>query len=127
LTANVDRSWRNPNLLIWHGDLWAIDHGACLYFHHAWPAGIGPAGRFAAQPYDVSDHVLGAHLAGVPDIDARLAPQVTADLLHHVIGLVPQEWVEPVPGVGPEEVREAYVAFLLARVSGDRPWLPRPA
>ena len=36
LTANVDRSWRNPNLLVWHGDLWAIDHGACLYFHHGW-------------------------------------------------------------------------------------------
>jgi hypothetical protein len=37
LTANVDRSWRNPNLLVWHGDLWAIDHGASLYFHHGWP------------------------------------------------------------------------------------------
>ena len=58
LTANVDRSWRNPNLLVWHGDLWAIDHGACLYFHHGWSRGIGSAERFAAQPYDASDHVL---------------------------------------------------------------------
>ena len=39
LTANVDRSWRNPNLLVWHGRLWAIDHGACLYFHHSWSGG----------------------------------------------------------------------------------------
>ena len=38
--ANVDRSWRNPNLLMWHGELWCIDHGAALYFHHSWPASI---------------------------------------------------------------------------------------
>ena len=37
--ANVDRSWRDPNLLVWHGDLWVIDHGASLYFHHGWPGG----------------------------------------------------------------------------------------
>ena len=30
LVANVDRSWRNPNLLVWHATLWAIDHGAVL-------------------------------------------------------------------------------------------------
>ena len=40
-TANVDRSWRNPNLLVWHGDVWVIDHGASLYFHHAWAGGVG--------------------------------------------------------------------------------------
>ncbi len=77
LTANVDRSWRNPNLLLWHGDVWAIDHGACLYFHHGWSGGIGPAARFAAQPYDASDHVLSAYRRGVPAVDAELAPRVT--------------------------------------------------
>ncbi len=55
LTANVDRSWRNPNLLMWHGNLWAIDHGACLYFHHSRAGGIGSAERFAAQPYSIDD------------------------------------------------------------------------
>ena len=38
-TANVDRTWRNPNLLVWHRRTWAIDHGAALYFHHGWPGG----------------------------------------------------------------------------------------
>src|SRR3712207_8794973 len=37
-TANIDRTWRNPNLLVWHRTLWAIDHGAALVFQHAWPA-----------------------------------------------------------------------------------------
>src|SRR4029079_5351238 len=81
LTANVDRSWRNPNLLVWHGDLWAIDHGACLYFHHGWSGGVGTAARCAAQPYDVSDHVLAAFVDGVPDVDDELADLVTPDLL----------------------------------------------
>ena len=66
LVANVDRSWRNPNLLVWHGDLWLIDHGASLYFHHAWSGGITDPARFAAQPYDIGDHVLAAHAPGRP-------------------------------------------------------------
>jgi hypothetical protein len=125
LTANVDRSWRNPNLLVWHGDVWAIDHGACLYFHHGWAGGIGSAERFARQPYDASDHVLRAYRDGLPAADADLAPRVTRDLLGDVVSLVPDEWLEPVPGAhGPAELRAAYVEFLLARVGGDRSWLP---
>ncbi len=125
LTANVDRSWRNPNLLVWHKELWAIDHGACLYFHHSWSQGIGSPERFARQPYDVSDHVLSAYLPGVPDVDAELAPRVTRELLREVVEQVPEEWLEVPPGVGGvEAVRDAYVEFLHARVAGERPWLP---
>jgi hypothetical protein len=123
-TANVDRSWRNPNLLMWHGKLWAIDHGACLYFHHSWSGGLGSAERFARQPYSADDHVLAEHLAGVADADAVLAPRVTGALLREVVETVPAEWLEPVPGADTEAVRSAYVDFLLARVSGERPWLP---
>ena len=123
LTANVDRSWRNPNLLMWHGNLWAIDHGACLYFHHSWPGGIGRAERFAAQPYSFDDHVLAEHLPGLPEVDAVLAPRVTEELLREVVHRVPDEWIEPVPEADTEAVRSAYVDFLLARVSGERRWL----
>ena len=126
-TANVDRSWRNPNLLVWHGELWAIDHGACLYFHHSWPSGVGSAERFATQPYRLDDHVLGAAVDRVAEVDAVLAPQVTEALLRDVVAEVPEEWVEPVAGAAPAEVRAAYVAFLLARNSGGRPWLPGAA
>ena len=125
LTANVDRSWRNPNLLVWHGDLWAIDHGACLYFHHGWSGGIGSAERFARQPYDASDHVLASYLPGVAAADDRLAPQVTPQLLGAVLAAVPDEWLEPVPGAeDPSALRAAYIEFLLARVGGERSWLP---
>jgi hypothetical protein len=125
LTANVDRSWRNPNLLVWHGDLWAIDHGACLYFHHGWSGGIGSAARFAAQPYDASDHVLAAYVDGVAAVDDELAATVTRELLTDVVDEVPDVWLEPVPGAEtPEALRTAYVDFLHARVSGERTWLP---
>ena len=125
LCANVDRSWRNPNLLVWHRDVWAIDHGACLYFHHGWSGGVGSPARFAAQPYDASDHVLATYRRGVPAVDADLAPRVTRDLLVEVAELVPDVWLEPVPGAEtPDALRAAYVEFLLARVQGDRTWLP---
>src|SRR2546427_94946 len=71
--ANVDRSWRNPNLLVWHRRLWAIDHGSALYFHHSWTA----PERFSRQPYDASDHVLLGYVGGIPQADADLASRIT--------------------------------------------------
>ena len=84
---------------------------------------MGDPERFARQPYSFDDHVLADHLAGLPAADASLAPRVTEPLLREVVDLVPDEWLEPVPGADVGALRSAYVAFLLARVSGDRPWL----
>ncbi len=71
-TANVDRTWRNPNLLLWHDDLWVIDHGASLYFHHGWSGGVGDPARFATQPWDVRDHVFGSHVDRLATVDAEI-------------------------------------------------------
>ncbi|QUX25393.1 aminotransferase class I and II [Nocardiopsis sp. MT53] len=120
LTGNVDRSWRNPNMVVWHGEPYLIDHGATLIFHHSW----ANADRFVGRAYDASDHVL---LPSSPDLaaaDAAFAPLVTEGLLRDVVGLVPDVWLEGEPGfASPEEVREAYVRHLAARVA-DRSWLP---
>ena len=124
-TANVDRSWRNPNLLVWHRELWVIDHGASLYFHHAWSGGITDPARFAAQPYDVGDHVLGRHAARAAELDAELAARVDDAMLDEVLALVPDEWLEPRPGAeSPDELRAAYRTFLRARLDGSRAWVP---
>ncbi|MET0524155.1 MAG: hypothetical protein ABWZ91_05095, partial [Nocardioides sp.] len=123
-TANVDRSWRNPNLLIWHGDLWVIDHGAALYFHHGWPGGVGDPARFAQQAWDIGDHVLAAYRGGLPAVDQAITDVLTPDVLTDVLATVPDVWLEPVPGAAtPDAVREAYVAHLAARL-GTRQWLP---
>ncbi|MGO4258022.1 HipA family kinase [Marmoricola sp. RAF53] len=120
--ANVDRSWRNPNLLVWHGDVWVIDHGASLYFHHAWAGGLTDPSRFAEQPWSADDHVLGAHLGAVPGVADELTATVTDVVLAEVVARVPEEWlVGPVP---PAEMRAAYVAFLRARRDGSQVWLP---
>jgi hypothetical protein len=121
-TANVDRTWRNPNLLLWHGDAWVIDHGAALYFHHAWTGGITDPARFAAQRWDVGDHVFASYVDRLPGVDAALA--LSADDLRACVADVPDAWLEPAPGAeDPEALREAYVAFLSARLA-TRAWLP---
>jgi hypothetical protein len=125
MVANVDRSWRNPNLLVWHGDLWLIDHGASLYFHHAWRGGITDPARFANQPYDLSDHVLAGHAARAAALDPELVGLLDGTVLRDVLALVPDEWLEPRPGAEtPDEVRAAYVDFLRARLDGARVWVP---
>jgi HipA-like protein len=124
-TQNVDRSWRNPNLLIWHRQLWLIDHGAALYFHHGWSRPGADPSRFARQPYDASDHVLVAYAGGVPEADRALAPLVDRQLLTEVLEQVPDEWLEPDgDGDGPAVVRRRYLDYLLARLAGERNWLP---
>jgi hypothetical protein len=124
-TANVDRSWRNPNLLVWRGTLQAIDHGASLYFHHSWSGGPGDPARFAAQPYDASEHILRGFAAPAVAQDADLAARLTDETLVQVLADVPDAWLEPVPGAEtPDALRERYVAFLAARRDGGRAWLP---
>ncbi|WP_433701851.1 HipA family kinase [Nocardiopsis sp. CA-288880] len=120
LTGNVDRSWRNPNMLLWHGSPYLIDHGATLIFHHNWSG----ADRFVGRAYDAADHVLSGFSPDVAAADEEFAPLVDEDLLRGVVGLVPDEWLVDEPGFGaPEDVREAYVRHLSARVA-DRSWLP---
>jgi hypothetical protein len=123
-TANVDRTWRNPNLLLWHGDLWVIDHGASLYFHHAWSGGVSDPERFARQPWDPTGHVLGRYAGGLPAADAAIAAMLDERVFIDVLGEVPDVWLEAVPGAETTDaVRAAYVSFLTARL-GTRQWLP---
>lgn len=124
--ANVDRSARNTNLLIWHRTLWAIDHGACLRFHHSW----GDPQRFATSAYDYGDHVLGG-LGRPRDVHEALAAQVTPALLRSVLADVPDAWLvpdasRPDPQAPPDApaARERYAEFLLTRLAAADRWLP---
>ncbi|MGW6651801.1 hypothetical protein AMK23_30075 [Streptomyces sp. CB02130] len=131
LINNVDRSWRNPNLLVWHGDLWLIDHGATMIWHHNWPG----AQASAAKPYNASDHVLALFGPDIAAAAAELAPLVTEELLTEVAADVPDVWLADEPGFdSADEVRRAYVASLLARaatiherITLDAPTVTRPS
>ncbi|MGH4035717.1 HipA family kinase [Actinomycetota bacterium Odt1-20B] len=114
LINNVDRSWRNPNLLVWQGELWLIDHGASMIWHHNWRT----AQTAAAKPYDASDHVLAPFGPAVAAAAEELAPRVTEELLTRVTAEVPDAWLVDEPGFdSPDAVRRAYVATLLERAA----------
>ena len=106
LVGNVDRSWRNPNLLMWHRQLWLIDHGACLTFHHAWSR----ASSWAEKPYDASGHVL--HEMAT----AEVTPALTEAQVRAAVDEVPDVWLEGEEGFdSPAAVRDAYVDQLMRR------------
>lgn len=115
LINNVDRSWRNPNLLMWHDELWLIDHGATMIWHHHWPG----ARASAAKPYDASDHALARFAPDVAAAAAELAPLVTGELLAEVTAEIPDVWLAGEPGFDtPDALRRAYAEPLLARATG---------
>ncbi|WP_347350141.1 HipA family kinase [Intrasporangium sp.] len=125
LTANVDRTWSNPNLLVWHGRTYAIDHGAALYFHHSWPSRPPDPDRFAAQPFDASRHVLRDVAGDVAARHADLSAQLTPAAVRAAVGAVPDGWLEPTPWLtDPAAVRAAYVTMLLTRLQDPHAWLP---
>jgi len=123
--ANVDRSARNTNLLVWHRTLWAIDHGACLRFHHAW----GDVAAFAGSGYNYADHVL-ADVGDPRRVHADLRNEVTAPLLADILQLVPEPWLLPDPSrpdprapADAAAARAAYLDYLLARLDAAERWL----
>lgn len=119
--TNVDRTARNPNMLMWHRRLWLIDHGASLYFHHAW-------NDFRARSRDafrlVRDHVLLPRATRLEAVDGEMANAVTESLLTEVVRSIPESWLGGNDAFStPEEYREAYVEFLLRRLEAPRPFL----
>ena len=104
LVQNVDRTWRNPNLLVWHRDIWLIDHGAALYFQHNWKAAD------PGKPFDAREHVLNKGAAGLEQAHAALAPLVTRSVLEDVVQCVPAEWFA-------EGTAEDYVSYLSRRLA----------
>ena len=111
-TANVDRTPRNANMLIWHKELWLIDHGAALYFHHNWDT-------FASNnrnPFAmIKHHMLLPFAKDIDKADAELSAKLTDEVLIGIVSLIPDEWL-----VQPAEMRDAYLDFLLTRLKEPR-------
>lgn len=121
LIGNVDRSWRNPNLLRWHGRLYLIDHGASLIFQHNWPAAAASARRATK----LADHVLMPFRPDLAAAEADLAPLVSPEAVSSALALVPDEWLDAEPGFAtPDAVRAAFLAWFEERMRQPRVWLP---
>lgn len=120
-TSNVDRTGRNANMLMWHGKLWLIDHGAALYFHHGWADG---ADRSASPFAAIKDHILLRFADALDEADAEMTRKMTPQLIRDVIELVPDAWLASDRAFAtPALVREAYVNHLTRRLQAPRAFL----
>ena len=114
-TSNVDRTARNPNLLIWHGELKLIDHGASLYFHHGWDGDTSGAGK--PFPF-ISDHVLLPWATALAQADETLGARLPPERLAQIVALVPDAWLQGPDAFGsPQQQRDAYTGYLQQRLA----------
>lgn len=113
LITNVDRTFKNTNMLIWHKDLWLIDHGACLYFHHSWTDWEG----HAKSPFAlVKDHVLLPKASMLEQADDELKALLTDAKLKAITELIPEAWLHwDETDETPAQIRETYFNFLKTR------------
>src|SRR5690606_11221684 len=90
-TTNIDRTVKNTNMLIWHKELWLIDHGATFYFHHAWDNWEKSAS--SAFPY-IKDHVLLPQASAVEEINDQLIALLPNEKLREITNLIPSDWLD---------------------------------
>jgi hypothetical protein len=119
--TNVDRTPRNANMLMWHRKLWLIDHGASLYFHHAW-TGMDQRSK---DPFPwIKEHILLPFASALEAADESMTAVITPTVIEQVINLVPDEWLnEDVRFKTLAEHRQAYVEYLTSRRAAPRPFV----
>lgn len=113
--TNVDRTFRNTNMLMWHKELWLIDHGACLYFHHSWTNWE----KQAQSPFAlIKDHVLLPQASLLKETDVLFKNILTKEVLQSIVNLIPEEWLKWEDSEeAPEALRAIYLQFLLIRLN----------
>jgi hypothetical protein len=111
--TNVDRTPANVNILVWHGDLWLIDHGAALYFHYRW---MNHQEHSRTSFPRIRDHVLIRHASALDQADAALRPIMTDELIADLVALIPESWLTRPPASDrPEAQRRIYADYLRGR------------
>ena len=119
--TNVDRTFRNTNLLIWNRELWLIDHGASLVFHHSWENWE----KHAFSPFaTVKDHVLLPKASELDRVDSEMKTLITPELIDQVLEMVPDEWILASRDTETaQEAREVYASFLKMRLEHSNVFL----
>jgi hypothetical protein len=113
-TQNIDRTPRNANLLVWHRKLYPIDHGAALFFHHDWPS---REKKIGAPFTEIEQHILLPWAKGIPQAAKTAHERLTEPVLRGIVELVPEDWLEAIPGaVNAAERRAGYLDFFMRRL-----------
>lgn len=121
--TNVDRTRLNPNMMIWHNELWLIDNGASLYFHHS---GKSPeAAALDPFPY-IKSHVLLPYADRLEEADKLMKQAITPRTLNKIVDTIPDEWlIEEGSDKSPDEMREVYKKFLTMRLANTSVFVNR--
>ncbi len=115
--TNVDRTARNVNMLLWHDELWLIDHGASLYFHYSWDNYLE---RAASRFPMIRDHVLLPLASELPAVDAEFRERLTPAILRDIVALVPDIWLgDEAQFESIDAHRAGYVAYLSQRLASS--------
>ena len=115
--TNIDRTFRNTNMLMWHKELWLIDNGASLYFHHSWDNWE----KNAVSPFVmIKDHVLLPQASELDDANERFKAILTDDIIREIVELIPTDWLQwDDTELSPEEIKEVYFQFLTIRLANS--------
>lgn len=115
--TNIDRTFKNTNMLMWHKELWLIDHGASLYFHHTWTTWE----THAKSPFAlIKDHVLLPQASMLTEINAEFKKILTEDKIRTIVDLIPADWlIREDLDETPEAIREVYYQFLITRLNNS--------
>ena len=117
LLMNVDRTCRNTNMLIWNKELWLIDHGASLYFHHTWTNWEEQSQKPFVQ---IKDHVLLPWASELDKVDATFRPLLSEERIRSIVSVVPDDWLTGDSQTEtPEERRAVYSNFLIKRIQSS--------
>jgi hypothetical protein len=116
--TNVDRTPRNANMLMWHHKLWLIDHGAALYFHHAWTN----MDQRSKDPFAlIKEHILLRFASALEAVDQAMTAALTEDVIKGIVDLVPDEWMSENSRFSTTaDNRQAYVDYLTRRLEAPR-------
>ena len=117
LLINMDRTVRNTNMLYWHKELWLIDHGASLYFHHNWSNWK----EQAMKPFVlVKDHVLLPQATDLERVDVEFRLLLTTERIRSIVDLIPDEWlVADAEFETIQQHRDVYIQFLESRFANS--------
>jgi hypothetical protein len=122
LVQNPDRTVKNPNMLWSQGQLWLIDHGASLGFHHNWKEVTEDSARSKTWP--IGQHVLSRQATLLSGVDEELADLLDRAALRNAVRAVPDAFLDSQPLAEASRRREAYVAYLWKRLKAPRAFVP---
>lgn len=136
--TNIDRTRLNPNMMMWNGEVWLIDHGASLYFHHS---GKDPE-EAARDPFPyIKNHIMLPYASKIEEADRLMRQAITPRTLNKIVDLIPDEWLADEPTLGivgddfvenntgghsdksVEDKREVYRKFLIGRLADTKPFV----